>query len=77
MEGWLGALILCASGLGWGQQVSGEGVTLPRLLLKLAASGLGLALCVQVALNGHDLPLVLGSLGALGLASFGAVGGKG
>lgn len=70
MEGWLGALILILSGLGWGRQVSSYGVTLPMLLLTLAGSGLGLALCIQAALNGSDLPLALGCVGALALASF-------
>lgn len=77
MEGWLGASILILSGLGWGQQVSREGVTLPTLLLTLALSGLGLALCLQAAVNGHDLPLALGSVGALAAATFmGLTGGK-
>lgn len=78
MEGWLGALILTLSGVGWGKQVAASGVTLPMLLLTLALSGVGLALCVQAALHGSDLPLILGSTGALGVAVFQAVtpGGK-
>lgn len=70
MEGWFGAVILMLSGLGWGKQVSTEGVTLPVLLLSIAASGLGLGLCIYAAANGSDLPLALGAVGALGVASF-------
>ncbi|WP_135228919.1 hypothetical protein [Deinococcus fonticola] len=69
MEGWLGAVILMCSGLGWGRQVSAQGVTLPPLLLSIVASGLGLGLCIQAAARGHDLPLALGATGALGLAT--------
>lgn len=70
MAGWLGAVILTLSGVGWGKQVALHGVTLPMLLLTVALSGVGLALTVQAAVDGSDFPLIVGSLGALGVASF-------
>lgn len=69
-------LVLLLGGWGWGRQVSGEGVTLPMLLLTLAFTGVGLALCIQGAMRGNDLPLALGAVGAVALGTFTTFGRK-
>ena len=69
MDGWLAVACLWLAGAGWGAQVSGRGVTAPALALTTLLSAAGLALGARAFLGGHDLPLVLGSVGALGAAA--------
>lgn len=57
------------AGAGWGTQVSGRGVTAAGLALTTLLGAAGLALAARAFLTGHDLPLVLGSVGALGTAA--------
>lgn len=65
MEGWLGAACLLLAGAGWGKQVAGQGVTLPTLLLTLVLSGAGLVLTAYAFMQGAQMPLVLGAVGAV------------
>ena len=69
MDGWLAVACLWLAGAGWGAQVSGRGVTAAGLALTTLLGGAGLALAIRAFLAGHDLPLVLGSVGALGAAA--------
>ncbi|MFC3832402.1 MULTISPECIES: hypothetical protein [Deinococcus] len=63
--GYVGAVCLIAGGVGWGAQVAGHGVTGRMLVLTVALSAVGLTLAARAFLAGHDLPLILGAVGAL------------
>lgn len=65
LSGWLGAACLILAGVGWGAQVSREGVTGPALAGVIVLTILGLTLTARAFLAGSDLPLVLGAIGAL------------
>ncbi len=66
---WAGLLCLLLAGAGWGAQVSRRGVTWPALAVTVLLGTAGLSLTAGAFLRGHDLPLVLGLTGALGLAA--------
>ena len=68
-QGWLGLLCLLLVGAGWGFQVSRRGVTWAGLALTLVAGVFGLVLTTRAFLRGYDLPLVLGLIGCLSLAT--------
>ncbi|GGM09575.1 hypothetical protein [Deinococcus aerophilus] len=74
---WAGLLCLLLAGAGWGAQVSRGGVTWPALALTVLLGAGGLALSADASLRGHDLPLVLGLTGALGLAAAVVFGRRG
>lgn len=66
MWGWLGAGLLVLAGYGWGRQVSAHGVTGTWLAVMLTLTLAGLYLVGTAALAGHDLPAVVGLVGAVG-----------
>lgn len=67
--GWLGAGLLLLAGAGWGAQLVRGGLTWPALALNLLLSAAGLTLTGNAFLHGHDLPLILGAVGALGASA--------
>lgn len=63
--GYVGAVCLIAGGVGWGAQVSREGVTGRMFVLTVALTAVGITLGARAFLAGFDMPLILGAVGAL------------